>query len=119
MDVQEIVDRVESVISDCVHRSGTDLPFVDMILISLRCSSYDVGSFLDAILVIRDIEVEDVDVLVTLRQLHVSLNQLRTEYEKKLLALSMDPTGNVAETSRQGRPWKIINLALVQFTLYR
>ena len=101
-----------SVISECVHQSETeDLPFLDMIVISLTSSSYDVGSLLDAILVTRD--VEDVDVLVTLRQFHVSLNQLCTEYERKLLALSMVPTGNVAGTPRRGWPRKIINLALV------
>ena len=71
----------------------------------------------DAILVTRDLEVEDVHVLVTLRRLHISLNQLCTEYKRKLLALSIDPTGNVAGIPRRGRPRKIINLALVRLSI--
>ena len=86
-----------------------------MIVLSLRSSSCDVGSLLDDILVTREIEVEDADVLLTLRRLHISLNQLCTEYERKLLALFMDPTGNAATPTevRRGRPRKIITLALV------
>lgn len=86
-----------------------------MMVLSLRSSSYDVGSLLDAILVTREIELDDTNVLSSLRELHIVLNQLCMEYERKLLVLSMDPTRSAAAPAeeRQGRPRKIINLALV------
>lgn len=110
-----MLDRVSSVVSECRSRSGTDLPFLDMILLPLRSSSYDVGRLLDAILVTRDIEVEDASVLSGLRELHTSLNQLCMEYERKLLVLSTDPSTNAAgPEERRRRPKKIINIAFVR-----
>ena len=68
-----------------------------MILISLRCSSCDIGRLLDAILVTGEVELEDTNVLSGLRELHISLNQLCVDYERKLLVLSIDPSSS-AET---------------------
>ena len=66
-----MLDRVSSVVSECMSHS--DLPFVDMILLSLRSASYDVGRLLDAILVSREIELEDANILSGLREFHSSL----------------------------------------------
>ena len=101
MDVDLILDRVSAVVSECMMHSGTeDLPFLDMIHLSVRSCCYDIGRVLDAILVTREVEVQDASVLSGLRELHTSLNQLCMEYERKLLVLSTDPSGNAAT------PWQ-------------
>lgn len=115
MDLDLLLDRVASVVAECVGRSGTeDLPFLDMIILSLRSTSCDVGRLLDAIIVTREIQLEDPNVLSSLRELHVCLNQLCMDYERKLLVLSADPSRNTPSDERLGRPRKIINIAFVR-----
>ena len=116
MDLDIILDRVSSVVAECIGHSGTeDLPFFGMIILSLRSTSYDVGRLLDAILVTREIQLDDLNVLSCLRELHICLNQLCMDYERKLLVLSTDPSRNSpTPEERRGRPRKVINIAFVR-----
>ena len=73
-------------------------------------------SYVDEILVTRTRQVEK-EVLSSLRQLHVCLNQLCLEHETKLFVMmsgrSLPVSTTVTREGQRGRPKKIINLALV------
>ena len=115
-----VVESVYSAISLCTeHSASGDISDLDMILASYMSTSSQVGMLLDEILVTRQRRVEE-EVLTVLRHLHICLNQLCVEYEKKLfIAMSTSPGRNTTTISgySRGRPKKIINLGLVMLKL--
>ena len=100
----DVVDAVLSVLSACMEHSGNDdVSYVDMTPLSLISASSQVGILLDEILVTRTRQVVE-EVLSSLRQLHLCLNQLCLEYETKLFVMISGRSPPVSTTvTREGR----------------
>ena len=120
VDIKNVIDIVSVIVSQCSSHSGSsEVPQLDMDLLSLISASTQVGSLLDEILVTRQRDVEG-RVLADLRQLHMCLNQLCLEYQTKLfnsMSGVNDPatscTSVALDGPARGRPKKVINVAFV------